>query len=119
MEYALIAPPLMLLLLGLLEFGLYAWSRHSIEFATEETARAVMVKTVVTNDDVAAELKSRMSEFDSASLTTTVTQDTIGPTKFVTLSVAYIYKFNIVGGFVGLEPAIIESKSRVPLRSTE
>lgn len=118
-EYALVAPPLFLMLFGLLEFGIYAWNRHSIEFATEETARSVMTKTEVTNESIVADLKSLMTGIDTAALTATVTQDTIGTTKFVNISLSYTYSFNIVGGFVGLDPIIIESKSRVPLRSNE
>ncbi len=116
-EFALIAPTLVLVLLGLFEFGVLAWNRHSLEYATEETARVVMTKTAITESDVAAAIKARVSGIAPEELETTVTQETVGTTKFVTLSVAYTYKFFLLGAVVGLEPMVFKSQTRVPLRS--
>jgi len=117
-EFALVAPSLILVILGLMEFGIFAWNRHSLEFATEETARVVMTKTAVIDSDVAAELKSRVSGISSDELDATVTQETVGTTTFVTLSVAYTYKYFLIGNWVGLEPMVFKSKTRVPLRAS-
>jgi Flp pilus assembly protein TadG len=116
-EFALIAPILILMFLGLMEFGVFAWNRHSLEFAIEETGRAVMTKASVSEGDVAADIKSRVSGIAAESLSTNVVQDTVGTTKFVTLSVSYTYTFFLLGSFLGLEPVVLESKTRVPLRN--
>lgn len=115
-EFALVAPSLFLILLGLFEFGIYAWNRHSLEYATEETARVVMTKMAVTDTQVAAEIKARVSGIPADELEATVTQETVGTTTFVTMSVAYTYKFFLLGALVGLEPMVFTSKTRVPLR---
>lgn len=115
-EFALIAPSLFLAILGLLEFGVYAWNRHSLEFAAEETARIVMSKTAVTETEVATEIKSRVAGISSDELATSVKQETVGTTTFVTLSVAYTYKYFLLGALVGLEPVVFTSQTRVPLR---
>lgn len=115
-EFALVAPTLFLVLMGLFEFGLFAWNRHSLEHATEETARVVMMKTAVTDTQVAAEIKARASSIPADEITASVTQETIGPTTFVTMSVAYTYNYFLLGAVIGLEPIVIVSKSRVPLR---
>jgi Flp pilus assembly protein TadG len=117
-EFALVAPTLFLVILGLCEFGIFAWNQHSLEFATEETARVVMTKTAVTDGDVAAELKARVSGIASAELETSVSQEIVGTTTFVTLSVAYTYKFFLLGSLVGLEPMVLKSQTRVPLRAS-
>ncbi len=115
-EFALVAPSLVLVLLALCELGVFAWNRHSLEHATEETARVVMTKTAVTDTQVAAEIKSRASSIPADEITATVTQETVGTTTFVTVNVAYTYKYFLLGTLVGLEPMTVTSKTRVPLR---
>lgn len=117
-EFALVAPTLFLVVMGLCEFGIFAWNRHSLEYATEETARVVMTKTAVTDGAVAAELKSRVTGIKSEELEATVSQEIVGTTTFVTLSVAYTYKYFLLGSVIGLEPMVFKSKTRVPLRTT-
>jgi Flp pilus assembly protein TadG len=118
-EFALVAPPLALVIFGLIEFGMFAWRRHSLEFATEETARVVMTKTAISSEQVAADLKSRVAGIKASALTTSVTEDTVGTARFVTLSVSYTYSFEIVGSLVGIEPVVLISKTRVPLRASD
>ncbi len=115
-EFALVAPTLFLVLLALFEFGIFAWNRHSLEFATEETARVVMTKTTVSDTQVATEIKSRASSIPADEISATVTQETVGTTTFVTMTVAYTYKYFLLGTLVGLEPIVFTSKTRVPLR---
>jgi Flp pilus assembly protein TadG len=115
-EFALVAPTLVLVLLALFEFGIFAWNRHSLEHATEETARVVMTKTAITDTQVAAEIKARAPSIPADEITATVTQETVGTTTFVTMSVAYTYKYFLLGAVIGLEPMVVVSKSRVPLR---
>jgi Flp pilus assembly protein TadG len=115
-EFALGAPSLFLVVMGIFEFGLFAWNRHSLEHATEETARVVMTKTAITDTQVAAEIKSRASSIPADEISATVTQETVGTTTFVTMSVAYTYNYILLGAVIGLEPIVVVSKTRVPLR---
>lgn len=115
-EFALVAPTLFLVLLALFEFGIFAWNRHSLEYATEETARVVMTKTTVSDSQVATEIKSRATSIPADKITATVTQETVGTTTFVTMTVAYTYNYFLLGALVGLEPIVFTSKTRVPLR---
>ena len=115
-EFALVAPTLFIVLMGLFEFGIFAWNRHSLEHATEETARVVMMKTAISDTQVAAEIKARASSIPADEISASVTQETVGTTTFVTMSVAYTYNYFLLGAVIGLEPIVIVSKSRVPLR---
>lgn len=115
-EFALVAPTLVLLLLALFEFGIFAWNRHSLEHATEEAARVVMTKTSVIDTEVATDIKARAASIPADDITATITQETIGATTFVTLNVAYTYNYFLLGALIGLEPITVISKTRVPLR---
>lgn len=117
-EFGLIAPFLMLIITGIMEFGLYMWNKHSLEFALEETGRSLMTMVSVSDDTVVTDFKSRLLGVNPASVTATVTQETVGLTKFVTLSVSYSYSFVVVG-YLGIEPLLIEAKTRVPMNPPE
>ena len=119
MEFGLVAPTLVLILAGLLEFGVYFWNKHTIEFATEETGRAVMMKTAISEEEVAADFRSRVSGMDLDRLTATVSKETVGATTFVTINAAYSYNYVLLGGMLGFEPTTIESQTRVPLNATQ
>jgi Flp pilus assembly protein TadG len=117
-EFGLIAPFLMLIITGIMEFGLFIWNKHSLEFALEETGRSLMTMVSVSDDAVVADFKSRLLGVDPASVTATVVQETVGLTKFVTLSASYTYSFVVVG-YLGVEPLLIEAKTRVPMNPPE
>jgi Flp pilus assembly protein TadG len=46
-EAAFVLPLLLLLLLGVIEFGRMAWARSSLDFAVQEAARCAVVRTDV------------------------------------------------------------------------
>lgn len=117
-EFALLSPVLLLMLVGLMEFGLFFWKKHSIEFAVEETTRWVMMKSTVSAEAVSQDLKDRLLGIDPTELTATVLQETVGPTTFVSITAGYSHSF-VVGSYFGFEPMLIESKSRFPLSPPE
>lgn len=44
LEAAFVLPPLLLMLLGIIEFGRMAWTRSSLDFAVQEAARCAVVR---------------------------------------------------------------------------
>lgn len=117
-EFGLLAPLFVLVLAGLVEFGMLIWNKHSLEFAVEETGRSVMTMTGVTEEAVAADLKGRLLGIDPAAVTTSVTQEVVGATTFVTIQVSYSYTF-LMGAFLGWDSVAMQSKTRVPLNPPE
>lgn len=117
-EFGLIAPLFVLVLAGLMEFGLFIWNKHSLEFAIEETGRSVMTMTTVSEDSVAADLKGRLLGVDPDAVTASVTKETVGATTFVTIKASYTYSF-LMAGLLGFESIAIETGTRVPLNPAE
>jgi len=101
-----------------MEFGIFIWNKHSLEFAIEETGRAVMTMSTVSEDSVAADLKGRLLGVDPDAVTATVTKETVGVTTFVTITANYTYSFLMVG-LLGFESITIETMTRVPMNPTE
>lgn len=52
-ETALLLPVLLLLLLGVIEFGRLAWTRTALNFAVQEAARCAAVRTATCGDATA------------------------------------------------------------------
>jgi Flp pilus assembly protein TadG len=117
-EFAFVSPGLILALLGTAEFGYFFWNRHSLEFAAEESARMILTKQTITDDEITADVKSRIINIDTNVVTAAVSRETIGVTTFVTLSVGYTYNY-MFGGVFGLEPFPMATKVRVPLRQMD
>ncbi len=117
-EFGLIAPLFVLVVAGLMEFAIFIWNKHSLEFAVEETGRSVMTQSSVSNESVSADVKNRLLGVDPAAVTTNVTQETIGTTTFVTIEANYSYSF-VVGGFFGFDSIAIATRTRVPLTPPE
>lgn len=117
-EFGLLAPLFVLLLAGLMEFGLFIWNKHSLEFAVEETGRSVMTMSSVSEEAVATDLKARLLGVDPAAVTTSVTKETVGVTTFVTIQANYTYTF-VMATLLGLDPIAIETRTRVPLNPPE
>lgn len=117
-EFGLLAPLFVLVVAGLVEFGMFIWNKHSLEFAVEETGRSVMTMTSVTEDAVTAALRERLLGVDPAAVTTSITQEVVGATTFVTIEASYSYTF-LMGAFLGWDSIAMQSKTRVPLNPPE
>jgi len=117
-EFGFVSPILIACLLGVTEFGYLLWNRHSLEFAVEETGRMVLTMQTITDDAITADLKSRIINIDTSAVTASVARETIGVTSFVTINVSYTYPF-LFGGYLGLDPIALTTKTRVPLRQTD
>lgn len=94
------------------------WSRHSLELATEESGRMVLTQQSITDDAIVADLKSRILNLNTDSVSASIVRETVGATTFVTINASYSYPF-LFAGFLGLDPVLINTKTRVPLRQTD
>ena len=113
-EFALVSPLLFLLLIGLIDLALMIWSKHSLEFAMEETGRATMTQYDVNETQLAADLKARLKGVSPSSTTVTAVKDVVGTTTFVTFTVSYTYNF-IFASYLGVSPTNLVAKTRVPI----
>jgi Flp pilus assembly protein TadG len=77
-QFALVAPALLMLLFGIIEVGRMVWTRSSLQYATEQAGRYAMVKKGATSEQIANYLKSRAPyDADRINVTVTTTPETV------------------------------------------
>ena len=108
-EFALILPIILILLLGIVEFGLILYNQHVITNASREGARYGIVvqnprRTVAEIEGVVdAYCADHLVTFGSSTPTTTVTPDPTTGALFgddLTVKVAFHYDFLVLPGFI-------------------
>jgi Flp pilus assembly protein TadG len=97
MEFALIAPALILILFGTVEFGRLLWTQAALHFAVEEAARCASVTPGVcgTSAQITAYAASSVSPLGIASTAFTSTSPSCGHQ----VSAAFNYQFVVTGLF--------------------
>lgn len=99
-EFALVLPLLVMLLVGMLEFGLVLWRQEMMTNATREAARAGIVagNPRLTQAEIQAVLASNLSlaGIDPAATTITITGAEGVSGDPLTVSVVYPYQFMVI-----------------------
>ncbi len=108
-EFALVLPLLLLILFGIMEFGIVFFDKAIITNAGREGARAGVVSRspVLSNDDITTIVNNYsvgLVSFSSsvASPVVTVTTTTIAAEQFLTVKVEYSYTFLVLGNLMSL-----------------
>ncbi len=108
-EFALVLPLLLLILFGIMEFGIVFFDKAIITNASREGARAGVVSRspVLSNDDITTIVNNYsvgLVSFSSsvASPVVTVTTTTIVAEQFLTVKVEYSYTFLVLGNLMSL-----------------
>jgi hypothetical protein len=93
LEFALLAPPLVLFLFGMIEFSRYAYTQSALNFAAQEATRfAVVNGGNVTNDDVLVLARENLLFLDGlATLCILSPTDPTTQTSTVSISITYDY----------------------------
>ena len=108
-EFALVLPLLLLILFGIMEFGIVFFDKAIITNASREGARAGVVSRspVLSTDDITTIVNNYsvgLVSFSSsvASPVVTVTTTTIAAEQFLTVKVEYSYTFLVLGNLMSL-----------------
>lgn len=112
-EFALLAPFLLLLLIGTMEVGRAFWIDSSLQYAAEETSRYIMVNRSAGNAEVSSYALSQLPGIDPDLVTVDVQRETVDGVEFVTVRTQYT--FAVVAAIVPILPAALEGRSRTPL----
>lgn len=103
-EFALVLPLLVVLLVGIMEFGLALWRQEMITNATREAARAGIVAgdPRLTEAEIQAVLEANLTTAGIDPLTTTISIVGEGGASGapLTVSVIYPYQFIVLDSFV-------------------
>jgi len=115
LEFALILPVFLLILLGVIEFSLFFWTRNSLNFAVQEAARLALIDGSVTASQLNEAVLGSLPEFDTHRLVITTAKAPEERATYMQLSARYSWPEKGMTGFlpVNLEAAV--ATVRIPL----
>lgn len=118
-EFALVVPVFLMLLLGGMEFGRYVWTAVTLEHAAREATRFALVHpeggSSMTADEIATLARSRAAGLAADALDVAVSwSGGTGSGGTVTVAVSYTYSF-LLSGFLPLEPVVLSGASSMTI----
>jgi Flp pilus assembly protein TadG len=112
-EFALIIPVALMILVGIIEVGRAMWVRTSLQFVAEEGARYMMVHQNASDADLSAFALEKLVGVDPASVELSLVRETLDGTDFVTINATF--QFQYVVSLITGEPFTLTGSSRAPL----
>ena len=119
-EFAIVCFPLLLLVLGVIEFGRAFYVRNDLSYAADVAARQVLIGTVARdapNSEVQTKLETALRDnFDSGDpglLQIAVTKQTVDGIDFRVLSISYPFRFFLPG--IAETPFSLALSRRIPI----
>lgn len=110
-EFALLAPVFLGLLVGAVETGRLLWTRSVLQFAVEEAARYALVRTNATSADIEAIARAKLVGTGTAPVTMAV----INTADEVDIRATQTFAF-LAQGLLPFGPVTLEGRSRLPKR---
>lgn len=111
-EFAFVAPVLLIAMIGIAELGRMFWARHSLEYAVQETARWAMIDKTATTTALQDYTNQKMGWTDTDHLTVVVQFTTESGKAYA--SVTATYHFVMMLGFLGIDPFNFTTSAHVP-----
>ena len=100
-EFALAFPVLIAVMAGMFDFGRYYWVRNSMQLATEETGRYVMITGTTSSTTVQTYLRGKVDAVPSAQVSVNATPSTSGGVNYLTITATYNFS-SIFGDWMRL-----------------
>ena len=113
MEFGIVAPILILILVAVMEFGRLHWVRNSIEYAAEQTARWAIVNVSATDVQLQAKALEQFDSVSAGDAVVLIERDSTNGLNFLTVTVTYDFEFLV--DFTGLAKLPLRGEARVPL----
>jgi Flp pilus assembly protein TadG len=112
LEFALVFPLLMAILLGAAEFGRAYWTRSSLQTATEDAGRYAMTHSGLSTGQIESYLLTRTGLVDPTAVSVAATTVVDSGVTFVTITASTAFGFLSV---LNLPPVTLRATTRVPL----
>lgn len=93
LEFALVAPAALTLLLGTMEVGRLLWAWNTLERGVAVAGRYAMTHPDASAADVTAAARANMTGIDTGGVTVTAARETIGAVTYVTVAAGYEFRF--------------------------
>lgn len=113
-EFAFVAPLMMVFLLGMIELGRLFLIHNALTFAADEAARAAMVHQTMTPAELEALARSYAVGLEAGQTTFTVTIQNYGDGQLTNVSIRYQFQFMV--NLFGLGQFAMERSARVNRR---
>lgn len=111
-EFAFAMPVLIVLLIGVFEFGRLFWTWTTLQYAAEQTGRYAMSKPTATAADLTTYLRSRLPGVRSAAVVVDVSPETVDGIDYMVIVTRINYSFL---SLLPINPVDLEGRSRVPM----
>lgn len=108
-EFALILPIFLSMLLGIIEFGRVMWIQNTLQFAAEEATRYAVVRSSATTAEITAYAKAKVTGINPESVTWTAVSDI----SEVRMNANYEFDF-LVPELLPFGPIPLTASSRFP-----
>lgn len=108
-EFALLLPVLLLLLLGIFEFGRALWIRQTLQFAVESAARTALADSSLGGSAIAADVVASMPGLGNLAPQVTVSATAAR----INISASYDFTF-LAPGLLPFGPITINAQSNTP-----
>lgn len=96
-EFAFVAPVMLTMIFGIIEFGRIAYTQSTLEFAAEETTRFAVVRGGdVTNEEVLNFARSRLLALENELAVVCLRTPTDATTQTSTISIAIDYDYDLM-----------------------
>jgi Flp pilus assembly protein TadG len=114
LEFALLAPLMFTMLLGIVEIGRMFYVRQALEYATEEAARYYMLNPTAASSSVTTYLQGKMAGGMGSDVTVAYVDvancNSNSTVTCTTITANYTYSF--VAAFLGLSTQILEARAQ-------
>jgi Flp pilus assembly protein TadG len=113
-EFAILAPVLFGILLGIVEMGRMFYVRHALEYATEQAARYYMLNPTTDSGSVTTYLQGQMVGGMGSGVTTDYVDTTScnGNASVTCTTITASYNFTFVAAFLGLSNFVMHAKAQ-------
>jgi Flp pilus assembly protein TadG len=111
---AVALPLLIAMMAGIFDFGRYYWIRNSMQLATEETGRYVMVTGTTSPTEVQSYLQSKVEAVPSTQVIVSVAPSTASAVNYLTITATYSFS-TIFGNLGGLGNRTLTTRIKVPI----
>jgi Flp pilus assembly protein TadG len=113
-EFAIVAPVLFTVLLGLIDFGRMFYVRESLEYATEQAARYYALNPTSSTSNITTYLQGQMAGGMGSSISVNFTDTTScnGKANVTCTLISGTYTFKFIAGYLGLGNKILQAKAQ-------
>lgn len=108
-EFAILLPALLLLILGTIEFGRIYWARTTVQYAIDDAARYAMINTAATATQIRDRALASAIGLPAEDLSFTVDLSEVGY-----VSIAGQYDFDPIAGSTFIHSIQLQTATRVP-----